>query len=114
VRRVAELQGPAINTDDRTRVEFGFARSLTGTGNVHAGDIEALARARGEDHPTLVGGAIDATLVADEEVGFAVSLGISPGAGHDDEHQRIRHAALAEWLANRYGNIPSLWRLQPG
>jgi len=51
VRRVAELQGSAINTDDRTRVEFGFARSLTGTGNVHAGDIEALARARGEDQP---------------------------------------------------------------
>jgi len=43
VRRVADLQGQAINTDDRTRVEFGFARSLTGTGNLHAGDIEALA-----------------------------------------------------------------------
>jgi spermidine synthase len=113
VRRVAELQGPAINTDDRTQVEFGFARSLTGTGNVHAGDIEALARARGEDHPTLVGGTIDPTLVADEEVGFAVSLGISPGAGHDEE-QRTRHAALAEWLANRYENIPTLWHLQPG
>jgi len=110
---VAELQGPTINTDDRTRVEFGFARSLTSTGNVHAGDIEALARTRAEDHPTLVGGAIDASLVADEEIGFAASLGLSPGAGHDD-NQRIRYAALAEWLANRYGNIPAMWRRQSG
>ena len=113
VRRVAELQGSAINTDDRTRVEFGFARSLTGTGNVHAGDIEALARARGEDQPSLVGGTIDPSLVADEEIGFAASLGLTPGAGHDD-NQRIRYAAVAEWLANRYGNIPAMWRHQSG
>jgi hypothetical protein len=88
---------------------------LTGTGNLHAGDIEALARARGEDHPTLVGGAIDATLMADEEVSFAVSLGLSPDDhSSGDEHQRIRHAALAAWLANQYARILSLWRLQAG
>jgi spermidine synthase len=114
VRRVAELRGPAINTDDRTRVEFGFARSLTGTGNLHAGDIEALARTRDEDRPILVNGDVDQTLIADEEAGFAVSLGISPGgAASGDEHQRTRHAALAEWLANRYARVLSLWRLQP-
>ena len=113
IRRVAELQGPAINTDDRTLVEFGFARSLTGTGNLHATDVEALARARGEDRPVFEGGDIDPTLVDDEESAFAVSLGISPGAGHDDA-QRTRRAALAEWLASRYANIPALWGRQPG
>jgi spermidine synthase len=115
VRRVAELQSLAINTDDRTPVEFGFARSLTGTGNLHAGDIEALARARGEDRTILVNGEIDQTLVADEQVGFAMSLGISPGgAASQEDDQRVRHAALAEWLAARYASIPALWHRQPG
>jgi spermidine synthase len=115
VRRVAELQGTAINTDDRTRVEFGFARSLTGTGNLHAGDIEALARARGENRPILKGGDVDQNLLADEEVGFAMSLGISASSAAGlGEDQRIRHAALAEWLASRYANIPALWRRQAG
>jgi hypothetical protein len=115
VQRVAALQGPVINTDDRIRVEFGFARSLTGTGNLHAGDIEALARDRGEERPVLVGDDVDPTLITDEEVGFAVSLGISPGgAAGWKEDQRIRYAALAEWLASRYANIPVLWRRQPG
>jgi len=115
VRRAADLLGPAINTDDRTRVEFGFARSLTGTGNLHAGDIEALAHDRDENRPVLAGGEIDRVLLADEEAGFAMSLGISPGGeASSDEHQRIRHAALEAWLASRYAGIPSLWRRQPG
>ena len=117
IRRVAELQGPAINTDDRTLVEFGFARSLTSTGNLHAGDIASLAHARGEDRPVLVGGEIDPTLVDDEEAAFTVSLGGSPGAGQGadyDDAQRIRRAALSEWMASRYGNIPGLWKRQPG
>jgi spermidine synthase len=114
VRRVAELQGSTINTDDRTRVEFGFARSLTGTGNLHAGDVEELARARGEDRPVLVGGDVDEALIADEEVGFAMSLGIAPGGsvGGGDE-QRTRSAALSEWISSRYANIPTIWRRQP-
>ncbi len=115
VQRVAKVQGPVINTDDRTRVEFGFARSLTGTGNVHAGDIEALARARGEDRPILVDGDMDPTLIADEKVGFAMSLGIAPdGAPDGGEAHRTRSAALAEWMASRYANIPGIWRRQAG
>jgi spermidine synthase len=113
VRRVAELQGPAINTDDRTPVEFGFARSLTDAGNLHASDIEALARARGEDRPVGESGDIDWTLVEDEKSAFALSLGMAPAAGRD-EAERTRFAALAEWLANRYASIPALWRRQTG
>jgi spermidine synthase len=115
VRRVAELQGTTINTDDRTRVEFGFARSLTGTGNLHAGDIEALARARGEDRPILEDGEVDPALIADERVGFAMSLGLAPeGVPGDGDAHRTRSAALAEWLAGRYTSIPAIWRRQPG
>jgi len=113
VRRVAELNGPVINTDDRTQVEFGFARSLTSTGNLLANDVEALARMHGDERPVLVGGDVDKTLVADEEVGFAMSLGISPGASRVVDEQ-TRRAALAEWLASRYANILALWRRQPG
>jgi spermidine synthase len=114
VRRVADLQGQAINTDDRTRVEFGFARSLTGTGNLHAGDIEALAHARGEARPVLVEGHVDPGLIADEEVGFAMSLGIAPGGSAGGDEHRTRSAALAEWMASHYGNILAIWRRQSG
>ena len=115
VRRVAQVQGATLNTDDRTRVEFGFARSLTGTGNLHAGDIAALARARGEDRPVLIGGEIDQDLLADEGAGFGASLGISPdGATALGEDQKARHAALAEWLTGRYGHILPTWRRQSG
>ncbi len=115
VRKVAELQGQKINTDDRTRVEFGFARSLTDPDDLHAGDVVALARERGEDRPALVGGEVDRALIADEEAGFAATLGIFPGSARDlDKDERVRRAALVEWLDSRYWNIPAIWRRQSG
>jgi hypothetical protein len=102
----------AINTDDLTRVEFGFARSVTGSGNVRADDIEALARIHGDDPPAVVGGNLDDTLIGDERVSFAASLGIAPRLATSDEGQRARSFAISEWLASRYALIPDLWRRQ--
>jgi hypothetical protein len=78
VRRIAELEGSRINTDDRALVEFGFARALTGARAIHARDVAALAHARDEDRPLLAGGDVDRDLVADERAAFDVSLGLSP------------------------------------
>ena len=112
VRRIAELGTSTINTDDLTRVEFGFARSITGNAKVHAQDLEALAETRGDDRPTLTDGDLDESLVVDEKTGFAASLGISPNTTTRDEAQRARHLAVAEWLAGSYPTIPTLWRRQ--
>jgi len=113
VRRIAEAQASTINTDDLTRVEFGFARSITGGANVHAGDVEVLAQKRGEDRPKMIDGDLDESLVVDEKFSFAASLGIAPNTTAGDEAQRARHRAVAEWLAGRYPSISVLWRKQP-
>lgn len=113
VRRIAEHPDLAINTDDRTRVEFGFARSITGRSTVRAADVEALAHEHGDDRPVVQGGALDDHWIADERVSFAASLGIARPAVSKDQDQRIRHQVLAEWVAGRYAGVPALWRRQP-
>lgn len=112
-RRIAELEGARINTDDRAFVEFGFARALTGTRAIHARDVAALARARGEDRPLLTGGDADLVRIDDERVAFDVSLGLTPSIPADSSNeQRARYTALGEWMASRYGNALASWRHQ--
>ena len=52
------------NTDDRTLIEFGFARGLTGKERFSMNELAALAKARGEDAPARLRGAIDWAAVA--------------------------------------------------
>jgi spermidine synthase/MFS family permease len=113
VRRIAELEGPRINTDDRALVEFGFARALTGARAIHARDVAALAHARDEDRPLLAGGDVDRDLVADERAAFDVSLGLNPSIPAESANdQRARYAALGEWTAGRYADALASWRRQ--
>ena len=112
-RRIAELEGPRINTDDRSFVEFGFARALTGTRAIHARDVAALARARDEHRLLFTRGDADPARIDDERVAFDVSLGLPPSIPADSTNeQRARYAALSEWIASRYGNALASWRRQ--
>jgi len=109
-RRIAELEGPRINTDDRAFVEFGFARAFSGSNAIHARDVAALARARDEHRPLLTGGDADWIRVDDEKVAFDVSLGLSPSIpAHSSNEQRARYAALDDWMESRYGNALARW-----
>jgi spermidine synthase len=113
VRRIAELEGTRINIDDRALVEFGFARSLTGTRAIHVRDVEDLARARDEDHPVLTDGDVDAARVADGIVAFYMSLGLTPSIPADSTNdQRTRYQALSEWTSGRYADALASWRRQ--
>lgn len=47
------------NTDDRTLIEFGFARGLTEKERFSMNELAALAKTRGEDAPARVRGPID-------------------------------------------------------
>src|SRR5205814_6775444 len=42
------------NTDDRTLIEFGFARGLTEKQRFSMDELAAISRTRGEDQPLLV------------------------------------------------------------
>ena len=113
VRAIAELEGPRINTDDRALVEFGFARALASARAIHVRDVAGLARARGENRPLLTGGDLDWPRVVDERVAFDVSLGLSPSTPADSSNeQRVRYAALSEWISSRYAEALVSWRRQ--
>jgi spermidine synthase len=113
-RAFAQMEGAATNTDDRTVVEFGFARSLAEQGTLHAADVLALARARGVDRLDLASADIDPSAVAEERAAFGVSLGMAanaePGEG---ESPRQRLAALNEWMSGNYPSALAHWRAQP-
>src|SRR4029079_2997658 len=44
-----------LNTDDKTPIEFGFARGLRGKERFDMDQLQALARTRGEDRPAMSG-----------------------------------------------------------
>jgi spermidine synthase len=50
---------PQLNTDDRTPIEFGFARGLGDRSRFDINQIISFAKGIGADHPSRVRGAID-------------------------------------------------------
>jgi spermidine synthase len=60
----------ALNTDDRTLIEFGFARGLGATQRFNMNELAALSRARHTDHPTRLRGSVDWNLVDANRASF--------------------------------------------
>jgi hypothetical protein len=116
-RAIARLDGDSINTDDRTRVEFGFARSLTANGTIRAADVMALAHARGEagwaDRLDLAGVDTTPNRVVEEREAYGMSLGataIAPADAPADLRERL--TALNLWMAADYRSALAHWRAQ--
>ena len=63
----------ALNTDDRTLVEYAFARHLGLGRHFNIETVEQLARAWGEDRPRVTGGAVDWEWVTDQRLAFFIS-----------------------------------------
>ena len=111
---IADGEGGAINTDDRNRVEFGFARSLGGNTDFTVNDVRAMARSRNDGTPRTRGGDVDwrradehvITLLADE--GLVISR---PDAG---QGAAIAHriAALNAFSKADSARVLAEWRAQ--
>lgn len=113
-RQIATLEGDIINTDDRTRVEFGFARSLTADGTIHAVDVMALAHAKGVDRLVVQGIDTMASTVAEERAAYGMSLGAPTIAAPDAPADlRERLTALDRWTAADHRSALMHWRAQP-
>jgi hypothetical protein len=112
-RKIADLEGANINTDDKTLVEFGFARSLTAHGTIHATDVMALAHTNGLDRLVVDGVDTSFATVNEERESLGVSLGstavVPAGA---DAGLRERLAALNQWTASDYPSALAHWRKQ--
>ena len=106
----------ALNTDDRTLVEYAFARHLGLGRHFNIETVEKLARARGEDRPRVTGGAVDWDWVTDQRLAFLLGQGeqIRPGRYPDlTLHQQYRLRALTAWWDSRSRNGLAWWQRQP-
>lgn len=112
-RKIAELEGAHINTDDKTLVEFGFARSLTAEGTIHAADVMALAHTNGMDRLVIDGADTTFHTVSEERESFGMSLGSTAVAPPDaDAGLRERLTALNLWTSSDYRSSLAHWKAQ--
>jgi spermidine synthase len=90
-----------INTDDRTLIEFEFARTVGREGLLSVEDLRALATARGYHRPPIEGGSIDWNLADELRSLRAATEASVPEAVHLpdaalNERLRARQAYAAE------------------
>jgi spermidine synthase len=96
-----------LNTDDRTLVEFGFARGLGNADRFNMGELAQLARARNADRPLRVRGTVDWNALEANRASVAyvdqLPLNASP------ELQARRRAAIA-YAAGDLNAVVTEWR----
>jgi spermidine synthase len=110
-RNIAE-QESLLNTDDRTLVEFAFARTANHRGGFDAVEVFATSRARGEDRPAIVGD-VDWDRVEDERITFRTSEGEQAAPPPTlKAAQRARAAAQAHYLSGRWRETVATWQSQ--
>ncbi|MGZ8866840.1 MAG: fused MFS/spermidine synthase [Thermoanaerobaculia bacterium] len=109
--------GKVLNTDDRTVIEFGFARTLGGDEGFDVNELIHAARALGADRPPRISGNPDWSLVDLNRWTYA-ALELPPTGASD--LARARHeftklyddedlaGALEKWREARWGPVNSL------
>ena len=115
-RSLARLERGRLNTDDRTRVEFGFARGLGfRTHQFEVSELRAAAHAHGFDVPPLFDGTIDWTLVPDRRVSMMAADWRPPAPPDDDASGALGHraAAVEKWEDGAFAEALTEWRAQP-
>ena len=111
---IAKLEGAVVNTDDRTVIEFGFARNLGKDALFDTKEVRDSAHARGEDRPQLSGGEIDWEAVQDQRFAQRVAGGLAPDVSAAmTVAQRYRVQALRYYFEGRLDQTLAWWRAQP-
>ena len=112
-RALAHQAGP-LNTDDRSIVEFGFARVARDFQGSSVTDIRDVARARSEHRPRLLEKHLDWERSTDEWIAFRASEQNEIRLNDEmNEAQRTRAYALVSFLSGRIADVMSSWRSQP-
>jgi spermidine synthase/MFS family permease len=111
---IAKLEGAVVNTDDRSVIEFGFARNLGVNAPFNTREVRDAARARAEDRPQLNGGEVDWGAVEDQRFAQRLTEGLAPEVSPAmTAAQWYRVQALQNYLEGRLDRTLTLWRLQP-
>jgi hypothetical protein len=104
------LQPWPLNTDDRTVIEFAFARCISATNVFHLPNLRAAAHAADCDRPKIDDSAVDWQRVREAQISSYMMTGTAPTS--ISAEQRNRSAAFVEYSN---GNLPAAlarWRAQ--
>jgi spermidine synthase len=112
-RAVADAESTRLNTDDRTLIEFAFARAVGRNDLFGIDEIRDVARRLGHTRPTLTNGAVDWDDVDDQRIAQLTAEGATPTSAEDmPRERRIRAAAQAAFLQGRWAPALAQWRTQ--
>jgi predicted membrane-bound spermidine synthase len=115
-RLIPALQeGVPVNTDDRTLIEFEFARTLGLDGLFRVGDLRALAAARGAARPDAAQDAVDWAIVEELRSVRAVAEGVAPEVPPNQEAELTqRIMARRAFVHGRLPEVRGRWMAQHG
>jgi predicted membrane-bound spermidine synthase len=103
VCRVAS-RGASLNTDDRTPIEFGFARSLGDPSRFGMNEVIGLASALSADRPERISGAIDWQNVLVQRASEAKISSVSP-----TPIEKAHHDVATAWISKDFRGAASSW-----
>ena len=104
-----------LNTDDRTLVEYGFARTVGKGQDLLIDDMIRMAREQDLNHPKTCDGAVDWPQVEEQRLHmFLERQEALFNYNHLDSEQRQRILALFRFTQEDVGRGLHAWREQPG
>lgn len=110
---VARAQQGRVNTDDRNRIEFAFARSLGNASLFEVSELRTAAAARGESRPE-VRGDVDWDRVALERIATATADGSRLRPRPDLPRDQLRQVLIqGSFLDGRPDAALGAWRTEP-
>jgi spermidine synthase len=106
--------GPApLNTDDRTYLEFAFARSVGESADNTLAEMRQLARVRQRGEPTLLNGSLDWSEVAERRATRATAEGVKMQVVQPtDSALKARQGARLAYGAENFSSARQLWASQ--
>jgi spermidine synthase len=111
-RAIAALEGKRLNTDDKTLIEFGFARTASDSSGLSSDDVRKAAKKIGAARPSLLVGDVDWDRARDEWISFRTAEEDAEDDLDDlPVDRRATANAQAQYLEQKDGALAS-WRSQ--
>jgi hypothetical protein len=113
-RAIADSEGEFLNTDDRTLVEFAFARSVGRDKLFDPDELWETAHTRREDRPELRGGQVAWDRIEDERIASSTAAGVAPSdKPYYSAERRARTEAQSAYTRGDLEAALAAWRAQP-
>ncbi len=111
VDALATAEGGRLNTDDRTLIEFDFARNVGRVRTNLVAQLKALARERGQNRPAVLG-SMDWQVVDENVAQRAMARHADPPQLGGDAGRQLRGRARRAYVAGEQARALDLWAQQ--